>query len=58
MDIKGFETKSANGRPAGTPEFIAMDEAKLGRNLRLDGLGQNRATARVEEMCIVSPQST
>ena len=32
--MQGFETKSLNGRPAGTPEFIARVEARLGRSLR------------------------
>ena len=32
--LQGFETKSVNGRPVGTPEFIAMVEGKLGRSLQ------------------------
>jgi hypothetical protein len=31
MQIEGFETKSANGRPMGTAEFIASVERMLGR---------------------------
>ena len=42
MEMKGFETKSANGHPAGTPEFIAMAEAKLGRNLQPGRPGPKR----------------
>lgn len=31
MLLEGFETKSANGRPMGTPDFIASVERALGR---------------------------
>ena len=34
MAMHTFETKSANGRPAGSPAFIAEVEAKLGRSVR------------------------
>ena len=34
MALEGFETKSANGRPLGPPEFVAMVESKLGRSLQ------------------------
>ena len=32
--LDGFESRSANGRPLGDPEFIAFAERKLGRSLR------------------------
>jgi len=34
LEMQGFETKSLNGRPLGTADFIAMVEQKLGRSLR------------------------
>ncbi len=33
MLLDGFETKSANGRPMGTPDFIAAVERTLGRRV-------------------------
>ena len=34
MALDGFETKSANGRPLGTPAFVAAVERQLGRSLK------------------------
>ena len=34
QELEGFENRSANGRPLGDPQFLALVEGKLGRTVR------------------------
>lgn len=43
MALTGFETKSANGRPPGAPDFVAMVEQQLGRRLARGRPGRKAA---------------
>ena len=45
MALEGFETKSANGRPLGTPDFVTAVERLLGRSLQPERRGRKPGTA-------------
>ncbi len=50
MVPEGFETKSANGRPLGPPDFIAMFEQKLGRAVQPGWRGRRPKADQDEEI--------
>jgi hypothetical protein len=45
--LDGFDRRSPNGRPLGAPDFIAMVERKLGRNVRPSKRGRKPQSDRM-----------
>jgi hypothetical protein len=46
--LDGFDRRSANGRPLGAPDFIAMVEKRLGRRVQPRKPGRKPQSKRPE----------